>query len=42
MFGKRSDGKELKKVDAEFRLIPNFMIDRNDAQVFFNQDVPIT
>lgn len=42
MFGRRSDGKELKKVDAEFRLIPNFMIDRNDAQVFFNEDIPIT
>ncbi len=42
MFGKRSDGKELKKVDAEFRLIPNLMVERNDAQVFFNQDVPIT
>ena len=42
MFGRRSDGKELKKVDSEFRLIPNFMIERSDAQVFFNQDVPIS
>ena len=42
MFGKRSDGKELKKVDAVFRLIPNFMIERSDSQVFFNEDIPIT
>ena len=41
MFGKRIDGKELKKVDAVFRLIPNFMTERSDSQVFFNEDVPI-
>jgi len=42
MFGKRKDGKELKKVDALFRVIPNIMMERDDSQVFFNQDVPIT
>ena len=42
MFGKRSDGKELKNVDALFRLIPNIMMERDDSQVYFNQDVPIT
>ena len=42
MFGKRSDGKELKKVDAIFRIVPNIMMDRDDSQVMFNQDVPIT
>ena len=41
MFGRRSDGKELKKADAIFRLMPNLMVDRDDSQVFFNQDVPI-
>ena len=41
MFGRRNDGKELKKVDAVFRLIPNFMVERSDAQVFFNEDIPI-
>ena len=41
MFGRRSDGKELKKVDAIFRLMPNLMYNRDDSQVFFNKDVPI-
>ena len=41
MFGKRKDGKELKKVDALFKVIPNIMMERDDSQVFFNQDVPI-
>ena len=42
MFGKRSDGKEIKNSDAFFRLIPCIMSERNDAQVFFNQDIVIT
>ncbi len=42
MFGKRSDGIELKNIDPIFRLIPNIMLDRDDSQVFFNQDVAIT
>ena len=42
MFGRRSDGKELKKADAIFKLMPNLMVERCDAQVFFNQDVPIS
>ena len=42
MFGKREDGKEVKNSDAFFRLIPCIMSERNDAQVFFNQDIVIT
>ena len=42
MFGHRSDGKELKKISPEFKLIPNIMTERSDAQVFFNQDIVVT
>ena len=42
MFGHRSDGKELKNISPEFKLIPNFMTERSDAQVFFNQDIVVT
>ena len=42
MFGKRSDGKEVKNADPFFRLIPCIMSQRNDAQVFFNKDIVIT
>ena len=42
MFGKRSDGVELKTMPAEFKLMPMLMKERSDSQVFFNQDVPIT
>lgn len=42
MFGRRSDGKEVKNADPFFRLIPCIMKERNDAQVFFNQDIIIT
>lgn len=42
MFGRRSDGVELKHEPAEFRLMPSLMKERCDSQVFFNQDVPIT
>lgn len=42
MFGKRSDGVELKNAPAEFKLMPSLMKERSDSQVFFNQDVPIT
>lgn len=41
MFGKRSDGKELKNVMAFFRIMPCIMKERDDSQVYFNQDVPI-
>ena len=42
MFGRRSDGKEVKDSDSFFRLIPCIMKERNDSQVFFNQDIVIT
>ena len=42
MFGKRSDGKKLKKVTPIFRIMPMIMKNRDDSQVYFNQDVSIT
>ena len=39
MFGLRSDGKELKKASAVFKLMPNLMKERNDSQVLFSQDI---
>ncbi len=41
MFGKRSDGKELRHVSPIFRLMPCLMKERDDSQVFFNQDIVI-
>lgn len=41
MFGRRSDGKELKHVSPIFRLMPSLMKERNDSQVLFKQDVAI-
>ena len=42
MFGKRSDGTEIKDISPIFKIMPNIMKERNDAQVFFNQDIVIT
>lgn len=42
MFGKRSDGKELKNTPAFFKIIPMIMKERSDSQVFFNQDIAIS
>lgn len=42
MFGKRSDGIELKHIDPLFKLIPNIMMERSDAHVYFNQDVALS
>lgn len=42
MFGKRKDGVEVKDTSAIFRIIPCIMKERDDSQVFFNQDVVIT
>ena len=39
MFGLRSDGKQLKKTTAIFKLMPNLMKERNDSQVLFSQDI---
>lgn len=41
MFGRRSDGKELRHVSPIFRLMPSLMKERDDSQVFFNQDIVI-
>ena len=41
MFGRRSDGKELRNVSPIFRLMPCLMKERDDSQVFFNQDIVI-
>ena len=39
MFGHRSDGRKLKTVPPFFRVIPCVMLERNDAQVYFKQDM---
>ncbi len=41
MFGYRSDGKKVKKLEPIFRIIPFIMMERNDSQVYFKQDIPI-
>ena len=41
MFGRRSDGKELKNVSPIFRLMPCIMKQRDDSQVYFEQDLVI-
>ena len=41
MFGYRSDGKLVKSMDPIFKIIPCIMLKRNDAQVYFKQDIPI-
>lgn len=41
MFGHRSDGKKVKNVAPIFRVIPFIMMQRNDSQVYFKQDIPI-
>lgn len=41
MLGNRSDGKELKNIPSVFRLIPVVMKERNDAEVYFKQDIEI-
>ena len=41
MFGLRSDGRKLKTLDPLFRVIPHVMKDRNDAHVYYTQDLPI-
>lgn len=42
MFGRRSDGKRIKTLPPEFKIIPNLMVERSDSQVFFKQDVGIS
>ena len=42
MFGNRSDGRKIKNIPPFFKVIPSIMLTRNDAQVYFNQDIIIT
>ena len=42
MFGRRSDGKPVKNLPPEFKLMPSIMKERSDSQVFFKQDIVIT
>lgn len=41
MIGIRKDGRKIKTLPALFRIIPCIMRERNDAEVFFKQDVNI-
>ena len=42
MFGHRSDGRKIKTLPPFFRVIPNVMLDREDSQVYFKQDISLT
>lgn len=41
MFGYRSDGRKLKTVPPFFRVIPCVMLERDDSQVYFKQDIKL-
>lgn len=41
MFGHRSDGRKIKTLPAFFKVIPSIMLERNDSQVLYKQDIPI-
>lgn len=41
MFGKRSDGRRLRKISPIFLLMPHIMKKRSDSQVFYSQEVPL-
>lgn len=41
MFGFRADGKKVKNLAPMFRVIPCIMLERNDAQVYFKQDISL-
>lgn len=41
MFGHRSDGRKIKTIDPLFKIIPNIMMERSDAHVYFKQDIPL-
>jgi len=38
MFGLRSDGKKVKKIDPLMKIVPHIMFHRNDAMVMQAQD----
>lgn len=41
MFGNRTDGRKLKNLPPFFKIIPNVMLERDDSQVFFKQDIAL-
>ena len=41
MFGHRSNGRKIKTLPAFFKVIPSVMLERNDSQVLYKQDIPI-
>ena len=41
MFGLRSDGRKIKSLGPIFRVIPHVMKERNDAHVYYTQDLPL-
>ena len=41
MFGKRTDGRRLRKISPFFLLMPHIMKRRSDAQVFYSHEIPI-
>lgn len=42
MLGYRSDGRKIKNIPPFFKIIPQVMRTRNDSQVYYNYDMPIT
>lgn len=41
MFGKRTDGRRLKRISPFFLLMPHIMKKRSDAQVFYSQEISL-
>ena len=41
MFGHRKDGRKMKTLAPEFRLMPSLMKERSDAHVYFKQDIKL-
>lgn len=41
MFGFRPDGKKVRGLSPTFRVIPSVMLERDDSQVYFKQDIPL-
>lgn len=41
MFGHRPDGKKVKNLSPTFKIMPCVMLDRNDSQVYFKQDIAL-
>lgn len=41
MFGKRTDGRRLKRINPFFLLMPHIMKKRSDSQVFYSQEISL-